>query len=429
MGFWDLSGAAKLFLGVVLVILFEGALRKWLLPSLGNPLMLLRDAMAMAMVAGIFAKGQYRRAGILLQLLAVWSAIVIMWGLVQVLILQTPLLVFMLGVRFWLLYLWMALGVAVALSDKEIRYILQLMAWTLVLMAPLAVMQFLSPPGHWINFQPDTDEDHVFVSAMGIVRTSGTFSFTLGYACYIAMMAPFALAPRWGGANLFAAPWMRLLLVACVAVASLVSGSRSALLYFVTFAVFYFFSEMSFSARASDRFRTLMTAMVFVLILAAVVLLLPNILLSMQERFLLASQSEDFAGRIFSIFLGEPGALARFSWLGYGLGAGTNGAQILLTGENYFSLAESEPGRVLLEMGAIGGLWLFLKISLLTWGLGKSWHIAATKNDIMPICLWFSSAFAIMTWPISGQVSAHGIAYVLLAFSLRSVLKNNAGAR
>ena len=52
------------------------------------------------------------------------------------------------------------------------------------------MLQHYSPPGARINTQIDGDEESVFVAVVGVVRTTGTFSFTSGYATYMTMVAP-----------------------------------------------------------------------------------------------------------------------------------------------------------------------------------------------------------------------------------------------
>jgi len=419
--FASLGRTARLFLMIVLLVIFEGAIRKWLIPALGTPLMLLRDFFAVCIVIDALSRGTFGRAPVLFESLLIWSGVVLIWGLIQLLILQTPVWIFILGVRFWLLYLWMALAVAVGVSNYEMRFVIKVMLWILLGMAPLAVVQFLMPAGHWINYQPDTEEEKIFTSALGVVRTSGTFSFTLGYTCFIAMTLPFALVGAWHSVPIFSNRFIGLLISVALVVASLVSGSRGALLFFLFMAFIFLALELVYSRNAEGKLKSALWGGMLFSVAMVFLIIFPDLIFSMQERFLTASDSEDFLSRIFVIFLGEPEALAKFDFLGQGLGAGSNAASALLTGQSYFMLAESEAGRVLLEMGLLGGVWIFIKFAMIVVGLFYAERIARIRGDVLPLVLWISIAYGVLTWAISGQISAHGVFYIMMAFGLNSL--------
>ena len=75
------------------------------------------------------------------------------------------------------------------MTEADYRAAMRVAVWMpAVCMAPLVVLQHFSPPGARINSQVDSDEDDVFVVIAGVVRTTGTFSFTAGYTTFLALV-------------------------------------------------------------------------------------------------------------------------------------------------------------------------------------------------------------------------------------------------
>ena len=82
-----------------------------------------------------------------------------------------------------------AVAAAAAMNQADYRAAIRVVALLMLMLAPLAVLQHYSSQGSTINRQIDGDEDSVFVVVAGVVRTTGTFSFTSGYAAFI-LLAP-----------------------------------------------------------------------------------------------------------------------------------------------------------------------------------------------------------------------------------------------
>ena len=51
-------------------------------------------------------------------------------------------------------------------------------------------------------------------------------------------------------------------------------------------------------------------------------------------------------------------------------------------------------------------------------GIGKSVRLAYKQRSVYPILLWMTVSLAILTWPAVGQISAHGLLGLMLAFGL-----------
>jgi len=408
-----LSAAGRMFIAVLLIVVFEGAVRKWVASSLTLPLIGMRDLLAVAVIAQAAWSGQlHRYAKVTVPLLA-WSCCVVAWGLMQMVAGESSPIVFLIGMRFWLLYIWFGVAAAASMNEADYRAAVRLVVATVMVLAPLAVLQHYSAPGATINRQLDGDEDTVFVAIAGVVRTTGTFSFTSGYATYLIMAAPLVfgvLAARKQGRRqrLFA-----FLGFGAFLLCSLMSGSRAAVLSAAFMLAAYLATRVLF-ARNRDKPAALGAALVACVLTAAFVFFLSDAVQVTQQRFEQAASGEDFSDRLLATFIGEPNVFGASTWLGAGLGAGSNLATALNASATNFGLAESETGRILLEGGLLGFAFIALKVLLLLTALVYSLRLSAQRHTGFPILVWLTLVIALMTWPAIGQLTANALLGLLL---------------
>lgn len=417
----------KLFIAILLIAVFEGAMRKWVSIDWTVPLVLLRDCLAFyGAILGI-RSGEMGKNIKGAQALWLWSAIVVLWGLLQLIVNESSPVVLAVGVRFWLLYLWFAYAAAITLTAADFRYIGKVLIWLAVLMVPLAVMQYYAPPTDVLNKALDDDTTGVFLVVAGVVRTTATFSFALGYSTYLAIVTPFVLALLEPGYRARGGWWMARILIFVLSVGTLVSGSRSALLMFGGMLFVFVICTFLFSRMARmDNFILRFPLLLAVLVAASYFFI--NAADTLQQRFELAAESEDISMRVEDMFLGEAVAYEQWTFLGEGIGAGTNFAAVEETGERGFMLAETETARTLLEGGLIGVAFIGLKLLVIFLGLRRSLVIARSSGDILPLMLWVTLAIALLAWSIIGQLTVNVLGCLLLGLGIASLRPGLTGA-
>lgn len=407
---------------VILVAFFEGAARKWLFsPSLSGPLLVCRDLAALALILRAALQQRFLVMPVLTRCLVLWSFCVVIWGALQLVILQGPVVLYLLGIRFWLLYLWFALAMACSLSSVEVIRLFRLMMTLAVLMLPLTVIQHFLPPSSPLNVQLDADEDEIFRVSADIVRVSGTFTFTLGYTCFIAIVTPFAMNSVWNGTPLYRSKWAAILAFFAVAIGTLISGSRASIMSFGGLMAIQSIASFMGAKTGRDLMWSAAKVVIGGAAIVATLTVFSDAVVATQERFVSAAAEEDMVGRVETILLGEPAARKDFNFIGHGLGAGTNAGSVLLTGHEQFALAESEPARVMLEMGLVGFAWLIIKCVIFAVGVAKSITRLTQLGETLPLMLWVTAAYGISSWPVSGQVSANVLGYLVLGFALCSI--------
>ena len=416
-----LSATGRLFISVMLIVIFEGAIRKWVAESSTLPLILLRDLLALYIVVRAFTHGHFRRHPQLTLFMLAWSCCVISWGLAQLVLGESNFPILLIGLRFWLLYLWFALAAAVGMSEHDYIAALRILLVTLVLMAPLAALQHYSPPGAFVNRSLDVDEEDIFVVIAGVVRTTGTFSFTSGFTIFIGLCAPFALgafeARKRGPVHVLVALIVFGALVTC----SLVSGARASVTYIGALLVLFLFGNLFFAPLRRKGW-ALLAAFFVALTVAILVYVFQAAVVATQERFQVAAENEDLLERITSIFLGEADLLGRMNWLGAGIGIGSNLAQyVQFSARTVFVYGETEAARTLLEGGLLGLLFVLLKFAVIVGGLLRGLLLSLKTQAVFPSLVWAAISVALVTWPAIGQLSANGLLGILLALGLLSL--------
>lgn len=409
-----------LFVAILLIAIFEGAVRKWWSIDATPYLVLIRDCLALYGVIWAITHDKMKAFPLGERVLWWWTILLLCWGLMQLLVYQFSPLVLVVGFRFWLLYLWFAYAAAVSLTEAEYRYIAKVILWLMVLMTPLAVVQFNLPPSDFLNKQLDDDQLAVFRVTADIVRTTGTFSFALGYSTFLALANPFVFAMFVPGARHWGSKWLAAALFFVLAIATGVSGSRGALLMFASMAAIYTVTALAY-AIAYRKASILFVGLAVLSILFWVSRILSNAVDAMQERIELASEVEDFSDRVATTFIGEINAYGDLSLIGHGIGAGNNFAAVETIGERGFLLAETETARTILEGGLIGFVFIALKILVIIYGLWQSLRIVRLNRDALPLMLWVTLSVALLAWSIIGQLTVNVLGSLLFGLGLASL--------
>ena len=190
----------KLIWAVLFLLVYEGALRKWVVPGLQSQIYFAKDLILIA--AYILFLGSSRHHGSHLKAMATLKMLVLLslaYFLIELLNPNSPsMLVSIAGFKNYLLYAPLAFIVPyMFVSAEDLEHKLRTYA---ILMAPcvaLGLVQFAFPPTHWLNgYLNNQDSDApqalmmgaVFGSGIEQVRSIGTFSYIGGYTAFLTVM-------------------------------------------------------------------------------------------------------------------------------------------------------------------------------------------------------------------------------------------------
>jgi hypothetical protein len=178
-----------LFWAYFLLLIFEGALRKWIFPEYSAPLLLVRDPVGLLIIFGAFSTNKWPErwtlaAGILTAGLLGLCAIQVFFG-------NNPWVAALYGLRSYLLPFPVAFIMGQNLDAEDLRKFGVCTLWLLLPETALEVFQYLLP-GSILNVGAYKGAAQIGYLG-GHVRASGTFSFVVGPAFYGPLAAAFIL--------------------------------------------------------------------------------------------------------------------------------------------------------------------------------------------------------------------------------------------
>ncbi|EMI53111.1 putative membrane protein [Rhodopirellula sallentina SM41] len=377
-----------------LLVIFEGALRKWVLPGLATPLLVVRDPIALATLylaakRGWLPLNVYVISALTIGCLGFLTAITVGH--------RSPF-VAAFGARILILHVPMAFVIGRVLSRSDLLKIGRVIIWITVPMTVLMALQYFSPQSAWVNRGVGGDmEGAGFSGAMGYARPPGTFSFTNGLTSFY-NLAGVWIVYYWltpGKCNRL----ILLLATGGLILAIPLSISRALLFQTVLTGMF----AMLVIARKPKYLGKVMGAGIAISIALASVSWTPAFQTGMTvfaKRFETASDSEGgLEGTLGDRFLGGLiGAVFNATDLpvfGHGIGLGTNVGAKYTTGKRTFLIAEGEWGREVGELGPLLGLPLiFVRVLMAAqlWWLG---YQKLTRSDPLAWILLGAGVLAI----------------------------------
>lgn len=410
----------RLIWGYFILLIFEGALRKWVLPSLATPLLIVRDPVGIIMILIALRHGWLKMNFYLLFTLIV-SFLALSFTLV---IGHGNMFVALYGLRIMLIHFPLIFIIAKVFSKKEVIQIGHILLWITIPMTVLVVLQFYSPQSAWVNRGVGGDlAGGGFSGALGYFRPPGTFSFTNGLTAFYGLVAAFTffyLLDNKTNIN----KWLVYISTACVLMAIPLSISRSLLGEVVVSAIF----AIAMVSRKPKLLGQILLATIG-LILVIGILSNTSIFQTSTEvfmhRFESANNAEGGAeGVLIDRFLGGMyGAITnseKLPFWGYGIGMGTNAGAKLMTGSTGFLISEGEWGRLIGEMGLVLGLIYILTRSVLGLRLfGQSFQ-TLKKGNFLP---WMLLSFSLLNL-IQGQwaqPTALGFAVLSTGFTMAAL--------
>lgn len=364
--------------------IFEGALRKWILPGLATPLLVVRDPVAIYIIIQAFYSNIK-----FLNPYVVLSTVFTLLGLAITLTFgHANLFVSLYGARIMLLHFPLIFIIGSVFSKEDVLKTGYFFLAVNILMAVVVYFQFISPQTAYINVGLGGEGSSGFSGALGYSRPSGTFSFITGLACFYISTAVyifyFWLSKEKCSKLLLITSTLALIFVMPLTI------SRGAVMGVV---VVGFFAIMGSSTSITRIVKVLSIIGVF----AGIVIILnstTSIFSLGTEVFLTRVDNANEGGTIKeSIFLRmydsfKDPIIDLFDkplFLG-NLGMGTNAGAQMLNGNRHFIISEGEIGRLAGEQGLIfGGLLIGLRLFLSIDLFVASIKVLKENNNILPI--------------------------------------------
>ena len=349
------------------LILLEGVLRKWLLTSIEQPLVFIREPILFLIYYYYVRDFGIRKSWFIPYLL--FAGLIVLLALLQAIYWQYPILVPLLGIRFYLFYIPLAFIMGEVLTQYQMGRLLRFLLWTAIPIGVLVFLQFFSPVASPINKGLTDDVEGRFTVVAGIVRPYGPFTFVAPQANWAAMLLAVIII-CWERLKTYRISiWLFLAATAATLIMGALSGSRTYFGLALIIMIFYIFAGLTSSKMATGVKRLFYVFSLLFIFSIVFMVTIPTANESMSKRQESAAASEgSTVGRaIDGLDIVEPFNNAPI--LGYGLGAGSNAGNAV-RGASALSLGETEWGRMINELGILFGYPIILFRILFLTSLG-----------------------------------------------------------
>jgi hypothetical protein len=365
---------------------FEGALRKWFLPGLATPLLIVRDPVAIYILYKAFKDevkfvNNYVRVGFVCTMLSVILTLMIGHG---------NLAAALFGARIMFIHFPLMFVIGSVFTQNDL---IKMGHGILVLTPILTIIllfQFYSPQTAWINVGVGGEGSSGFNGAMDYFRPSGTFTFISGPALFLPLSCVY-IVYFWSNPK-YCSKLLLYISTVSLIIATPITISRSCVFAVALVLIFFFLGSLNNVKNLVRVFKLAVTLLVILFIMKNVPVFNTGVEVfsSRLEGATEAEATEDggiLEGIYTRLIVGSLSPIDRifeFPLFSGRLGMGTNAGAMLLRGNTGYLIDEGEVGRIIGESGAIigmliVGLRLTLSVSMFTRSFAKT-----RQNELLP---------------------------------------------
>lgn len=376
------------------LLIFEGALRKWFLPQLAEPLLIIRDPLAILMMYKAVQHNVWRPNIYIILMVGVTVLALILALIVG----HGDLKVALYGLRILMIQFPVMFLMGEIFNREDVLKLGKLMLWITIGMTILVAIQFYSPQSAWVNRGVGGDiSGSGFSGGAGFFRVPGTFSFTNGLSLFYGLAAAYIFY-FWSGeeGNYVSRP---LLLCASASLLAAVPLSISRTVVFeIVLSVIFMLAISAKNPKVIKNFIGVAIVGVVLFIIIGDFSFFQTATVAFEDRFTNANKNEGgmVEGVLIDRFLGGMvGAVTRegFHFWGQGLGMGTSvGAKLLVGDSGAYLIAEEEWPRLVGEMGLILGLLaIIIRLSMVIHLFKAAWAAVGRGNGLPWLLLSFAA--------------------------------------
>lgn len=352
----------------MVVLVLEGAIRKWLLVEAQDIIYFGKDVLLLAAYGGFLAHRRRLRDRWVPPATGLYATLLFsaLYGLLEVFNPRLPnFFVGLIGFKSYFLYVPLLFVVpAVFPTDAALARFLRRFLWLSIPVGLLAVAQFFSPPSSILNTYARPTDDPISAVTFGsssFVRVTGTFSFISGYSAYLTAIVMLALAAlattRWrlrGNLEVYLALGLSIL-------GMLMTGSRGPVVIVGALFPLYWWLAVAREKKSGATVARLAIGLALLAVFVSVVG--RDAFGAFRGRTVAAG--DELSGRISLPFTSPLATLPDAGIFGYGIGATHQAATAVTKDRIPFSwldghLIEVETGRVMLELGPLGFFLVYL---------------------------------------------------------------------
>lgn len=389
----SLRAMARMFFATFWLVVFTGAVRKWIFPGSAILYILQDIPIAMAYTYALF-QGVFNRGPMLWGILLL-SVTLILQGLLQIIASGLSFFVFAVGLHNYLFYLPMLVVFPICLTEVYRHAFIRWYLLSSIPMCGLAIWQAESPLSAPIN---RTSEGEAFgLPGADVARVTGTFNFVSFYAIWVGVgvalcIGEWLLPPK---RRVIQKRWLLILCTVAMNLCHLVSASRLAIANAAVAVVGGLICAILIgSTRAISAILGIL--LLLPLVAGATYLISPAEANIIVERFTGKDYQQEGKNRIELStigFLTEP----RFDLIGAGIGMGVDAAHAG-SADAYrytYQLSEEDSIRTVMELGTVVGLcYMTLRLGFLVGMIFVAIRIVRSGSSphVLPLAVFLAVA-------------------------------------
>jgi hypothetical protein len=405
------------------LLIFEGALRKWVVPGLANPLLLVRDPVALLALWWGWPLLRQRRWQFWLQPLMVIGPIAF---LLAITVGHGDIPTALYGARILLLQLPLIFLYASAFDRQDVIRFAWTFIWLSLPMTVLLVAQSSLPDSHILNVAPGGEGSAAFQGALGRSRPPGVFTFITGVVSFYSIAASSLFMLLYGTSLRLHGRLVCAVAAIALVVALPVSISRSLLAGYILVLI----SVIVALVLTRTRILPLISGLLAVSIAIGIATTIPAFQdtsaafvsrwegaggVDRDEEGDVGIVSYQLEKRVLPGFTRPFQSLENVPFFGYGIGMGTNVGARRLTGQMLFLLGEGGWEASLGELGLPLGLaFIIWRIALTLWIMRLALQ-AALRGNRLSLILAGSSLLTVMIGQLSQPT---GLGFLVLSGGL-----------
>jgi hypothetical protein len=399
------------------LLIFEGALRKWILPELSAPLLMIRDPFA---IVAIVLALPYLVKGVWRAWVGLLWAVAILAVLFAVTVGHGDMITAVYGARILFFHLPLIFVFPLVFTRDDVWSFAKAALLTTIPMTVLIGLQYSLPQSHFLNVAPGGEGSAGFGAVLGKFRPPGTFSFINGLTHFYALTCCLCLGwliggprplPKWIWASvtglIFALP---------------ISISRTLLFNYSLTSVFAVAASIR-SGKALGNLLVYGAAIVVAVSLASQSALFQDALKAFSVRWEQANEVEGgeegvrgvLEHRVGGNFLGGAAFAGETPILGKGIGLGTNVGATRFKGKKAFLVAENSWPATIGEMGPLlGAILLGWRVMLAFKMVNLGWKASGRINSL-PLLIASAAVPNILLTPTAQPT---GLGFIVLSCGL-----------
>jgi len=421
----------KIFFLYLIVLIFEGCLRKWIFPSFQLALFFIRDPLVIYLYYQALKNGLWPSNTKLLDIGIYISFFSTVFFLLYSIFTDIDIKFLIYGLRNYFLYIPFPFLIYKYLDIKTLRKIVDTIILLSIPISILVVIQSILPSSHVLN--AGIDESFTPLGG-GVLRTQGTFTSILGQSFYISILWAClisALVDNGKFCSLNSLTLKVLLLPSLIIL--FVSGSRTAFVFVIVYLSVFLIYSLFFSK--DIRFKQRSVIVILLISISSMIIISTKVLDFQLQTILERSQgaADDYGGtpgadmidRVLFSFTSFTKILSTVPIYGYGLGYGGNAAstlEIVLPNEVSPRDLEEELARNIFELGPIfGGVYILYRLNLAFWILRRVCLLPTKSGStLFPILLSSFSIYMLMIGFLTGNGIGGGFGWFFVGVSSAS---------